>query len=88
VFGLLACVIVFKVYGGVLDKLNEKCKYKLFPAEGEEEPAEQADIDEELTEAGEEIKEEAAEEAEDAAEEIAEEATEEIAEETVKETTE
>ena len=36
VFGLLACVIIFKVFGGLLDKLNEKTNYRLFPVEGEE----------------------------------------------------
>lgn len=42
VFGLLACVIIFKVFGGLLDKLNEKTNYKLFPVEGEE-PAKEID---------------------------------------------
>lgn len=31
VFGLLACLIIFKLFGGILDKLNEKSKYRLFP---------------------------------------------------------
>ena len=42
VFGLLACVVIFKVFGGLLDKLNEKTNYKLFPVEGEE-PAKEID---------------------------------------------
>ena len=42
VFGLLACVIIFKVFGGLLDKLNEKTNYRLFPVEGEE-PAKSLD---------------------------------------------
>ncbi len=42
VFGLLACVIIFKVFGGLLDKLNEKTNYRLFPVEGEE-PAKEID---------------------------------------------
>lgn len=42
VFGLLACVVIFKVFGGLLDKLNEKTNYRLFPVEGEE-PAKEID---------------------------------------------
>ena len=42
VFGLLACVIIFKVFGGLLDKLKEKTNYRLFPVEGEE-PAKEID---------------------------------------------
>ena len=42
VFGLLACVVIFKVFGGLLDKLNEKTNYKLFPVEGEK-PAKEID---------------------------------------------
>lgn len=30
VFGLVACLIIFKLCGGLLDKINAKCKYKLF----------------------------------------------------------
>ena len=30
-FSLIACLIVFKLLGKYLDRLNEKCKYKLFP---------------------------------------------------------
>ncbi|MGN1478243.1 MAG: phosphatase PAP2 family protein [Acutalibacteraceae bacterium] len=30
-FSLIACLIVFKLFGKYLDRLNEKCKYKLFP---------------------------------------------------------
>lgn len=29
-FGIVACLIIFKLFGGLLDKINEKCKYKLF----------------------------------------------------------
>ncbi len=45
VFGLLACVILFKVFGKPLDKLNEKCHYKLFPVtEAETLPAAPAPV--------------------------------------------
>lgn len=37
VFGLIACIVVFRLFGGVLDKINEKFNYKLFPVEKEEE---------------------------------------------------
>ncbi len=62
VFGLLTCVIIFKAFGGVLDKLNEKCKYKLFPAEGEAAPEEKTVSDKEMIEPEKEIEEEAVEE--------------------------
>lgn len=68
-FGLLACVIIFKVCGGLLDKLNEKCKYKLFPAEGEEPDA---SVDTEEYEYLKEVKEEPAEESGETAEETEE----------------
>ena len=29
-FGLIACLIIFKLCGGLLDKINAKCNYKLF----------------------------------------------------------
>lgn len=35
-FSLIACLIVFKLFGKYLDKLNEKCKYKLFPVSAAE----------------------------------------------------
>lgn len=33
VFGFLACVIVFKVFGKVVDRINAKLNYRLFPLE-------------------------------------------------------
>lgn len=35
-FSLIACLIVFKLLGKHLDRLNEKCKYKLFPVSAAE----------------------------------------------------
>lgn len=35
-FSLIACLIVFKLFGKYLDRLNEKCKYKLFPVSATE----------------------------------------------------
>lgn len=35
-FSLIACLVVFKLFGKYLDKLNEKCKYKLFPVSAAE----------------------------------------------------
>lgn len=35
IFGLLACVIVFKGFGWLLDKINAKFNYKIFPVEEE-----------------------------------------------------
>lgn len=54
VFGLLACVLIFRVCGGLLDKLNAKTGYRLLPVEGEEAQGETPDVGEEATEVAEE----------------------------------
>ncbi|MCQ2471190.1 MAG: phosphatase PAP2 family protein [Clostridia bacterium] len=46
VFGLLACVIAFKVFGKLLDTINEKLNYKLFPLDEKKEDKPVEDVTE------------------------------------------
>lgn len=50
VFGLIACIILFKVFGKLLDRINEKFNYKLFPVEDEKKPAKQTEDIREISE--------------------------------------